>query len=713
MGTCYILGGRDLHTNGAIHYGDFARAMADYLETQGVLDVVPSDIIVGFMVLQQVQTQRRYSQRREVIVEQSKMSLVTSDRSGRSSNTSLGQIMDPHRGTSIPMLQEASPQQQHCSSASDNTLTGMQPHGMASKKQDRRLKMLSMGAGRVTEQQERSLAGIKSSNSLQQPPNNAKMDQLRENAVLFDQSTPPPKKPRSSILLSSTETKDNVSMDSFNLSSRGFQRVFSERNHADMSILEDGARYSKYALAIYTWYLYLFEHPVTGIPKLCAKALTTKSWCCCCSGSAMHGSLSTGNLQHSASNTSPGNGGNNASPRLSHSRQQGSRWEGDNICQVHKSALLLQAGLDDESDLVYMQLKSSFNENPYCILVDHETQAVVVAIRGTFSLEDCITDVLLEPQPLDSFGEEFGFGDIAKGQYCHGGVIATARNVYRDLQRHASLDYLLGTKYPHYRLRLAGHSLGAACSTLLGLMLKHIYPDLLCFNYSPPGGTLTWDLAIHCQSWCTSFVMDTEMVPRLSFEAMENLRDESLELIGRIRVSKIEVARRVASKNLWQLSCTGNESSSEARPHHGYDVERAEASIDDLNEMLNELLLPLDEMPSDDSPMSYRQQLAQFQAVQSERRRSRGHSRAIRLFPPGKMLHLVKTAQKKSLMVNIAKFITCWTTNAGSQYTPVWIGNGDLNEIVISPTMGTDHFPNRMVDELEGILESYGRRPFR
>jgi len=132
-----------------------------------------------------------------------------------------------------------------------------------------------------------------------------------------------------------------------------------------------------------------------------------------------------------------------------------------------------------------------------------------------------------------------------------------------------------------------------------------------------------------------------------------------------------------------------------------------------LNEMLNELLLPLDEMPSDDSPMSYRQQLAQFQAVQSERRRSRGHSRAIRLFPPGKMLHLVKTAQKKSLMVNIAKFITCWTTNAGSQYTPVWIGNGDLNEIVISPTMGTDHFPNRMVDELEGILESYGRRPFR
>ena len=73
-------------------------------------------------------------------------------------------------------------------------------------------------------------------------------------------------------------------------------------------------------------------------------------------------------------------------------------------------------------------------------------QAVVVAIRGTFSLEDCVTDVLLEPRSLDSLGEEFGFADIAKGQYCHGGVMACARNVYRDLKRHGSLEYLLETK---------------------------------------------------------------------------------------------------------------------------------------------------------------------------------------------------------------------------------------------------------------------------
>lgn len=529
--------------------------------------------------------------------------------------------------------------------------------------------------------------------------NTASNNSLHDSGVQFDHSSPPPKKAPSMKSLASTVSGSSNGNNS-EPSSRfqGFQRVLSVQNHADVLMLQEGARYSRYALAIYTWYLYLFVNPVTGIPKLCAKAWNTKR-CLCCFAESI---TSTGSSHHpDPSNTSLNNSGG-GSPRVSHSH--GSRWEGDNLCQPHKHALLLQAGLENEADLVYVQLKSSFNANPYCILVDHEAQTVVVAIRGTFSLEDCVTDVLLEPSSLEALGEEFGFGDIAKGQYCHGGVMTCARNVHRDLQRHGSLEYLLGTKYPHYQLRLVGHSLGAACAVLLGFMMRQTYPNLRCFNYSPPGGTLTWDLAMHCQSWCTSFVLDTEVVPRMSFENLENLRDEVLDLIGRIRVSKIEVARRVATKNLW---CGGKPGASSFEgPRHEWDIEQAAASVDALDELLGDLLLPLDAHPPTDST-SYRQQLAQFQAVQSERRSSRGTRRAIRMFPPGKILHLVKTTQEANCMIHVAKCVTCCTTNAGSQYTPVWIGNGDLNEIVISPTMGTDHFPNRMVDELEGIVNNF------
>jgi hypothetical protein len=47
-------------------------------------------------------------------------------------------------------------------------------------------------------------------------------------------------------------------------------------------------------------------------------------------------------------------------------------------------------------------------------------------------------------------------------------------------------------------------------------------------------------------------------------------------------------------------------------------------------------------------------------------------------------------------------------TNVGSEYVPVWVNNDDLNEIVVSATMGTDHTPNRVRDILEAIAEDFG-----
>jgi sn1-specific diacylglycerol lipase len=40
----------------------------------------------------------------------------------------------------------------------------------------------------------------------------------------------------------------------------------------------------------------------------------------------------------------------------------------------------------------------------YYVAADHAQRALVVAIRGTMSLQDCITDALAVPVPLDQYG---------------------------------------------------------------------------------------------------------------------------------------------------------------------------------------------------------------------------------------------------------------------------------------------------------------------
>lgn len=446
----------------------------------------------------------------------------------------------------------------------------------------------------------------------------------------------------------------------------------------DMALLEESARYAKYALAIYTWVLYLYVHPITGPARLLGR---NRCKCLCKDTKRRRGATPE------SPTSLPSQGSAVSLMELSNGT---GRIEGDNLCEVHKNAMLLTAGLDD-ADLVYVQLKSSFTENPYCILLDHEWKTVVVSVRGTFSLEDCVTDALIEPKDLSLLGREFGFD--AEDEHCHRGVLTCTQNVYRDLERHGVLDSLLlgeGAQYPDYTLRLVGHSLGAATCTLLSYMLKQKFPTLRCVNYSPPGCSFTWDLATRCKEWCTSCVLDSDLVPRLSVNALLDLRNEVLGLIGRIKVPKIEVARRfVHTSGFWGcFTCQ--------RP----DPEDRES----LMQSIQEILYEFDQVPDSE----YQRQLTLFQEVQEERKRRRGAARSIKLYPPGRIIHLVKTGEKRTCVSGIAKCLTCWTTNHGAHYYPVWIENDTLDEIVVSPTMGVDHFPNRVQATVESVAKDFG-----
>ena len=632
IASCFMFGGREVVGQQG-DFGDVARALADYLETRGVLDVVPSDIAAGFLVLQRLQKLRVHRTRRQIV--------------RRLTQTSNGET-----GILIPSQSE-----EELISLDASTLAHPPKNGPIIGTSG--LESLSpfesvAGRGETTPM-------VRASTS-----SSDDMDGL---VLLFGGNSSQDSegsRRHSSFRYTMDETEE--------ANGRELTNILNPENVVDRTALEEGARYAKYALAIYTWVLYLYVHPVTGVPRLAANG------CLGCCGSKQQ---STSSFQETAD------------PRFSSYGTMGpnGRYEGDNLCESHKTALLLTVGLK-ENDLVYLQLKSGFRDNPYCILLDHEWKCVVVSIRGTFSLEDCVTDVLIEPESLSEMGQEYGFD--AENQYCHGGVLLWVRNIYRDLQQHQILERLLlgdNAQYPDYTLRLVGHSLGAAACTVLSYMLRSRFPSVRCVNFSPPGCSLTWNLAIGCKDWCSSFVLDSDIVPRLSFDSMSAWRDEILDVIGRIKVPKAEVVRRF-------LRHSSNSSSCEMC----FDppLDDPDGSLHDINDILYE--------PHEVPDSEYQRQLTRFKYIHEARRRSRGDLREIKLFPPGKMVHLVKTGEKRECVHGLVKCLTCFTTNYGFDYTPVWINNDDLNEIVVNPQMGTDHFPNRMLNVVTSVATKYGLR---
>lgn len=56
------------------------------------------------------------------------------------------------------------------------------------------------------------------------------------------------------------------------------------------------------------------------------------------------------------------------------------------------------------------------------------------------------------------------------------------------LQQARQRDPARGTL--EFGLVFVGHSLGAGTASILAILLKQAYPDLLCYSFSPPGGLL-------------------------------------------------------------------------------------------------------------------------------------------------------------------------------------------------------------------------------
>mmetsp|Transcript_19659 Transcript_19659/g.42728 ORF Transcript_19659/g.42728 Transcript_19659/m.42728 type:complete len:394 (+) Transcript_19659:1628-2809(+) len=335
-----------------------------------------------------------------------------------------------------------------------------------------------------------------------------------------------------------------------------------------------------------------------------------------------------------------------------------------------------------ENDLLYANFSNDVGVNPYLILRDKEWKTIVIAIRGTLSFEDMISDVTISPESLEKIGEQFGFD--GRGEFCHSGMLAGAKWIYDDLKRHKILDEAMEA-HPDFGLRIIGHSLGAGVAAMLGRMLRQQFPNLYCLCFSPPGCVFSERTARESKDYVCSFVLHNDMVPRLSYDSLENLRNDLIEMIARIKVPK----------------------------HKVFDANIKPWNEESLLDLPDKLLHSREGIPSSE----FLTEFEKFKLRQTERKRERDRQH-INLTLPGRILHMVRTSTKLdsvpcsclgSCVLSCAKCIVgCGLIHGTKKYKVRWTNAEDLSGLVISSTMMVDHFPYNIAHALDVAADSYG-----
>jgi len=355
---------------------------------------------------------------------------------------------------------------------------------------------------------------------------------------------------------------------------------------------------------------------------------------------------------------------------------------------MNEAAFMKVIGFDESKvELHYANFRNTVDEGVYCILADHVWKSVVICIRGSLSLEDYVVNLQVDPQELDEIGDEYGFDE--HGEYCHAGYLARAIWICEDIKRHGILDGLLDKesgKHPEYTLRVTGHSLGAGTAAPLALMLRSQYPDLRCLCFAPPGGLFSEGLATRCQSYITTYVLNADLVPRISTRTLEHMRDEVLQMIARIKVPK---------KLIFEINRSGKK-----------------LSESPFGLKLKDLLHDADTIPESD----FKADLNRFE----QREKKNLNISKIPLHPPGKFIHLVKTMssqeqrifqQGRFMPFDLFNCFTCDKFVAEDKYAPRYAVLSDFDDIVISSTLISDHMIEAVELAFFHAAEAFGVDP--
>lgn len=167
------------------------------------------------------------------------------------------------------------------------------------------------------------------------------------------------------------------------------------------------------------------------------------------------------------------------------------------------NVLLARTGLA-EDDIVVTKWDSEQVRPAYFIARDHNRSSIVLSVRGTFSLDDVLTDLCFTPEEfspthqkspsrkpflkkmkhaVSSLSDEFHDTINKRKLSGHLGMLEAAQCLKDEVE--SILEDELEA-HPEYSLIIVGHSLGGGVASLLGTLMERNFPKLHVFAYGPP-----------------------------------------------------------------------------------------------------------------------------------------------------------------------------------------------------------------------------------
>ncbi|XP_004268989.2 diacylglycerol lipase-beta isoform X2 [Orcinus orca] len=327
---------------------------------------------------------------------------------------------------------------------------------------------------------------------------------------------------------------------------------------------------------------------------------------------------------------------------------------GDQL-NCHFGSILQTTGLQYR-DFIHVSFHDKVYELPFLVALDHRKESVVVAVRGTMSLQDILTDLSAESEPVDLECE-------VQDCWAHKGISQAARYIYRRLINDGILSQAFSIA-PEYRLVIVGHSLGAGAAALLTIMLRSPYPRVRCYAFSPPRGLLSKSLYEYSKTFIVSLVLGKDVIPRLSVTNLEDLKRRILRVIAHCNKPKYKILLRAC----WYELFGG----------HPEDLPTELDGGDLTQPLLGERSLLAHGSPaysfSSDSPLE-------------------SPTKYPPLYPPGRIIHLEE--------VGTSGRFSCYPA---ARYSVKWSHESEFSKILIGPKMLTDHMPDILMRALDSVV---------
>ncbi|KAI4338865.1 hypothetical protein MLD38_023873 [Melastoma candidum] len=428
-----------------------------------------------------------------------------------------------------------------------------------------------------------------------------------------------------------------------------------------------------------------------------------------------------------------------------------SRWpvlQGDNWWRGHAAAFLKYLNLPPAA-LRCGRVSQGKCEAAYFIVVVHQLRTVVIAVRGTETPEDLITDGLGQECTLlaeDLQGlTNISCLDTSPGvetglHYGHSGIVEAARDLVRQIEGNPDcpedpstgriLSSLLGSgcECEGYNLRIVGHSLGGAIATLLGIQLKHLYPNLRVYGF---GSLPCVDSAVAaaCSDFVTSIIYDNEFSARLSVPSILRLRASTLMALSQDTRTDTTLTTRLARRFLYlgdSQGCRIHEESTGAALNaratsavfsqnistDNFDItEQGKSGQSDDSLLLGgrgseEIVIDVehDKVGVSIGHAHSRGNLSEDPVTEFMERvpdmSSHSANNPPEVFLPGLIIHIVptKTSELSFPMWRV------WKSGTQETYKAYISHRENFKDIVVSPSMFLDHLPWRCHKAMQKIL---------